>query len=81
MNRYGYNFRAIGPLAAMIALAAESIGSVSSKAPGVDRSCAPDADDVAIIDSMQSGSPSAEPATRPAPQGNRAQRRAQKRRR
>jgi len=74
VNRYGYNLKSTLMLAAMTAQ------GTAVRMSADDRSDVQDADDAVIIDSMQSGTHGTAPAARPAPQGNRAQRRAQMRR-
>jgi hypothetical protein len=73
VTRYGYNLKSTLMLAAMTAQ------STAVRMNADDRSDALD-DDAVVIDSVQSGATVAAPATRQAPQGNRAQRRAQMRR-
>lgn len=79
MNRYGYNLKSTGMLAAMVVdLRGIETGDASMVSERPEPITANAAD--IIIDSVQLGSPSAEPTTRPTPQGNRAQRRARMRR-
>lgn len=74
MNRYGYNLKSTMMLAAMTAQ------STAVRMSADDRSDVLDADDVAMVDCARSVVASAESTARSTPQGNRAQRRAQMRR-